>query len=40
MLVSIAQSCVDRGIPLLARDRDFQAFAAACGLDLVLGVEF
>lgn len=33
----IAQSCVDRGVPLLTRDRDFQAFAAAAGLDLVLG---
>lgn len=33
----IAQSCVDRGVPLLTRDRDFQAFATAAGLDLVLG---
>lgn len=33
----IAQSCVDRGIPLLTRDRDFQAFAQAAGLDLVVG---
>jgi predicted nucleic acid-binding protein len=33
----IAQSCIDRGIPLLTRDRDFQAFAHAAGLDLVLG---
>jgi predicted nucleic acid-binding protein len=33
----IAQSCVDRGVPLLTRDRDFQAFAAAAGLDLILG---
>src|SRR6516164_4055048 len=33
----IAQSCVDRGIPLLTRDRDFRAFAEAAGLDLVLG---
>jgi predicted nucleic acid-binding protein len=32
----IAQSCVDRGIPLLTRDRDFQTFAAATGLDLVV----
>lgn len=31
----IAQSCIDRGIPLLTRDRDFQAFAEAAGLDLV-----
>jgi predicted nucleic acid-binding protein len=33
----IAQSCVDRGIPLLTRDRDFRAFAEAAGLDLALG---
>jgi predicted nucleic acid-binding protein len=33
----IAQSCVDRGIPLLTRDRDFRAFAEAAGIDLVLG---
>jgi hypothetical protein len=32
----IAQSCVDRGIPLLTRDRDFRAFAEAAGLDLVI----
>ncbi len=32
----IAQSCIDRGIPLLTRDRDFQAFAQAAGLGLVL----
>jgi predicted nucleic acid-binding protein len=32
----IAQSCIDRGIPLLTRDRDFRAFAEAAGLDLVL----
>lgn len=31
----IAQSCVDRGIPLLTRDRDFRAFADAADLDLV-----
>ena len=31
----IAQSCLDRGIPLVTRDRDFKAFAA--GLDLVIG---
>ncbi len=35
----IAQSCIDRGIPLLTRDRDFQAFAQAAGLDLVIGSE-
>ncbi len=33
----VAQTCIDRGIPLLTRDRDFRAFAAAAGLDLVLG---
>jgi predicted nucleic acid-binding protein len=32
----IAQSCIDRAIPLLTRDKDFLAFAAAAGLDLVL----
>jgi predicted nucleic acid-binding protein len=33
----IAQSCIDRGIPLLTRDRDFRAFAQAAALNLVLG---
>ena len=33
----IAQSCIDRGIPLLTRNRDFRAFAEAAGLDLVIG---
>ncbi len=33
----IAQICIDRGIPLLTRDRDFLAFAQVAGLDLVLG---
>ena len=33
----IAQSCIDRGIPLLTRDRDFLAFADAAGLDFVVG---
>ena len=32
----IAQTCLDRGIALLTRDRDFKAFAAAAGLDLVI----
>ena len=32
----IAQSCIDRGIPLLTRDQDFRAFADAAGLDLAL----
>jgi predicted nucleic acid-binding protein len=31
----IAQSCLDRGISLLTRDRDFRAFAEAAGLALV-----
>ena len=30
----IAQSCIDRGIRLLTRDRDFLAFASAAQLDL------
>jgi hypothetical protein len=33
----IAQTCIDRGIPLITRDRDFRAFAAAANLDLVMG---
>jgi predicted nucleic acid-binding protein len=33
----IAQSCIDRGISLLTRDRDFRAFAEAAGLGLILG---
>jgi hypothetical protein len=32
----IAQSCIDRGIPLLTRDRDFRAFAESAGLDLAI----
>lgn len=31
----IAQSCIDRDVPLLTRDRDFVAFARAAGLDLL-----
>jgi predicted nucleic acid-binding protein len=31
----IAQTCIDRGIALLTRDKDFQAFAEAAELDLV-----
>jgi predicted nucleic acid-binding protein len=31
----IAQSCIDRGIALLTRDRGFRAFADAVGLDLL-----
>lgn len=33
----VAQSCIDGGVPLLTRDRDFRTFAEAAGLDLVLG---
>ena len=33
----IAQSCIDGGVPLLTRDRDFKAFSEAAGLDLALG---
>jgi predicted nucleic acid-binding protein len=32
----IAQSCLDSGIPLLTRDRDFRAFAEAGSLDIFL----
>jgi hypothetical protein len=32
----IAQSCLDRRIPLLTRDRDFRAFAEAADLALVV----
>jgi predicted nucleic acid-binding protein len=32
----IAQSCIDRGVPLLTRDRDFRAFVEAQGLDIVV----
>ena len=32
----IAQNCVDRGLPLLTRDRDFRAFVEAAGLQLLL----
>jgi predicted nucleic acid-binding protein len=31
----IAQSCIDRGISLLTRDRDFRAFAESAGLALI-----
>ena len=33
----IDQSCMDRGIPLLTRDRDFQNFGEAAGLTVVFG---
>lgn len=32
----IAQSCIDRGVALLTRDRDFRAFAHAAGLNLLI----
>jgi predicted nucleic acid-binding protein len=34
----IAQTCIDRNISLLTRDRDFRAFGDAAGLDLVLAI--
>ena len=33
----IVQSCIDQGIPLITRDRDFRTFAEAANLNLVLG---
>lgn len=30
----IAQTCVDRGVPLITRDRDFRAFVDAAGLTI------
>jgi predicted nucleic acid-binding protein len=33
----IAQSCIDRSVPLLTRDRDFRGFAEVVHLDLILG---
>ncbi len=32
----IAQCCVDAGIPLLTRDRDFRAFAGTAALELLV----
>ena len=34
----IAQSCIDRRVSLLTRDRDFRAFAEAAHLELVLAL--
>lgn len=34
----IAQSCLDHGISLITRDRDFRSFADAAGLNLVVKV--
>jgi len=31
----IAQTCIDRGVSLITRDRDFRAFVDAAGLDIV-----
>ncbi len=33
----IAQSCIDRDVPLVTRDRDFRAFVDAAGLDIISG---
>ncbi len=33
----IAQSCIDQGVPLITRDRDFRAFTEAANLNIVLG---
>jgi len=33
----IAQTCVDRGVPLITRDRDFRAFVDAARLDIASG---
>jgi predicted nucleic acid-binding protein len=35
----IAQCCMDRGVLLLTRDRDFQAFAEAAGLNIMVGID-
>jgi|SRR5579871_5806763 len=32
----IAQTCIDRNVPLITRDRDFRTFANATGLNLLL----
>jgi predicted nucleic acid-binding protein len=36
--VLIAQSCLDAGIPLLTRDRDFRAFAETASLTIFVDV--
>jgi predicted nucleic acid-binding protein len=33
----IAQSCIDAGVSLITRDKDFRAFVEAAELDLVVG---
>jgi hypothetical protein len=35
----IAQSCIDHGLPLITRDRDFRAFAESANLNVVFGTE-
>jgi predicted nucleic acid-binding protein len=35
--VLIAQTCIDRGVPLITRDRDFRAFVDAAGLSILRG---
>lgn len=35
----IAQNCVDAGVSLITRDRDFRAFAQAAGLHVILAPE-
>lgn len=35
----IAQSCIDVGVPLVTRDRDFRAFAEVARLKVVFGFE-
>ena len=32
----IAQTCIDRGISLITRDRDFRAFAEAAGFGFMI----
>jgi len=33
----IAQTCIDRGVPLITRDLDFRAFVDAAGLNIIGG---
>jgi predicted nucleic acid-binding protein len=33
----IAQTCADRGVALITRDRDFRAFVGAAGLNIIGG---
>jgi predicted nucleic acid-binding protein len=35
----IAQSCIDRGVPLLTRDRDLRSFAQSADLNLLVRLE-